>query len=143
ALILLSLLRNQEETCRRRPAQGGVRGAEDNPDSKRRPPLTDLDRFLQEVHRRRMAAEGEETTEETSPRPVAPLIIPRRSGPASASRVPPGPGRRMARSGERQPSRRSAAAPIEVEAIPVAIPVEDTAAQSSARSGPEPSSTVF
>jgi hypothetical protein len=134
AFILLNLLRSKEEARRRRPVQGSAREQDDNPERKRQAPVTDLDRFLQEVHRRRRQAEGEEAT----PQPrVEPVIVVR--PPARPDRVGPIPGRRPARSRERQPARRSDAAAF--EAIPVAIAVEEP--RSAARSGPEPSATVF
>jgi hypothetical protein len=142
AFILLNLLRNKEEMRRRHPpVQGRARGTEDNPDGTRQAPVTDLDRFLQEVHRRRRVAEGEESGAQPVRRPVESPASPRRSTPAPVPRAYPGPSRRAPRSGERPTARRPSAAPVEV--IPLAIPVEDPASRSWARSGPEPSATVF
>src|ERR1700736_2238034 len=88
--ILLNLLRTKEESRRRGPPQGGAPVAEDNPQARREPPMTDLDRFLQEVHRRRVAAEGEEPREDRPVRPVERVTIPpRRPTPTSTSRPSP------------------------------------------------------
>jgi hypothetical protein len=142
--ILLNLLRSREETRRQRPpVRGGAPSESEDPQGRRQPPLTDLDRFLQEVHRRR-AAEGEEANAEPAPRqPDLERVRPRRSAPDTAARVPLPPSRRLPRSGERASSRRSGAPGAQEEVIPLAIAVEETTARSRAQSGPESSATAF
>jgi hypothetical protein len=125
--ILLNLLRNREETRRQRPPmRDGIRNEADDPRPRREPPLTDLDRFLQEVHRRRTSESAE-----AKPEP------PRR--PVPAPRVAPSASRRSSRAGERATSRSSA----REEVIPLAIAVDTPADRPRNQGVPEPGVIAF
>jgi hypothetical protein len=142
--ILLNLLRSREESRRQRPpVRGGARSESEDPQGRRQPPLTDLDRFLQEVHRRRTAEGAEADVEPPPRRPDPERVSPRRSVPEPAARVSLPPSRRSPRSGERASTRRSGAPTAREEVIPLAVAVEETTARSRAQSGPEPSATAF
>jgi hypothetical protein len=142
--ILLNLLRSREETRgQRTPMRRGAQNDADESRGKRQPPLTDLDRFLQEVHRRR-TAEGPEAETETPVRRPEPEQSGRRaSSPAPVARAALPPSRRSRPAGERSSSRRSGTSQTQEEVIPLAIAVEEPAGRSRGQSGPEPSSTVF
>jgi hypothetical protein len=142
--ILLNLLRSREETRRPRPpVRGGARSESEDPQERRQPPLTDLDRFLQEVHRRRTAEEADAKAEPPPRRTDPEQVSPRRSMPEPVARVSLPPTRRSPRSGDRPTSRRSGAPTAREEVIPLAVAVEETTARSRAQSGPEPSATAF
>jgi len=117
--ILLNLLRSREEARRQPPrARNSARRASDESEGGRQEPITDLDRFLREVHSRRSAAGAEPPAARPAPE------RPRKSSPLPTGRVAPPPKRRSGRPEERSTTRRSNVSETPLEAIPVAIAVE-------------------
>jgi hypothetical protein len=138
--ILLNLLRSREELRRQRPlSRGGSSRDAEGSEARKQPPLTDLDRFLQEVHRRRNADETE-----SAPKPAVRQPASGRTGNRSSAPQPAVPvGRRSPRAGERTPSRRPSASRAQEEVIPLAIAVEEPAGRGKVRSVPEPAAAAF
>jgi hypothetical protein len=142
--ILLNLLRSRDEIRRQRPPmRGGSPSDTDESQSRKQAPVTDLDRFLQEVHRRRSTEGAEIAAEPPARRSIPERVSTRSATPDPAARAALPPSRRSPRSGDRIPSRRSGTSEAQVEAIPLAIAVEEPTGRSRAQSGPEPSATVF
>jgi hypothetical protein len=143
--VLLNLLRNREEIRRQRPpVRGDAREEGDDPQTRRQPPLTDLDRFLQEVHRRRQTGEAPEAMVELPQRPSeSERVRPRPPVAEPVGRVARVPGRRSPRTGEKPSSRGSGASARQQEVIPLAIAVQEPASRSQVQFGTETSATVF
>jgi hypothetical protein len=142
--ILLNLLRSREETRRQRPPVRGASPSDaDDSQSRKQAPVTDLDRFLQEVHRRRTSEGAEIVAVTPARRPTPERGSTRSSAQDPATRAALPPSRRSLRSGERIPSRRSGASEAQAEAIPLAIAVEEPTSRSRVPPVLEPTGTAF
>jgi hypothetical protein len=144
--ILSNLLTNREEEKRparpvRRPAAGDESGRP------QQPVLTDLDRFLQEVNRRRQAAEAR-AANPAQARPPVPAPVPIAERPARVPRPEPAPPR-VRPVPTSQPARRSTPRPSPPvrrsstrDEPPLALPVEVVVARASDRV-PERAAIIF
>ncbi len=120
--ILSHLLRGNEQD-KKVPPQGRQPGK--GPGGRQKEPLTDLDRFLREVNRRRQSAEERRTGPAASPPVITAQPVAERTRPSTPKppRTPP-PRRQAANRPASPPPRRTSSQPFQAEPLTV-LPPDD------------------